>query len=547
MTTSSDFVDDVIRYESFLGHGSFEFVLKAEHRYKKYSCIKFIYSTDDQTESSNPTRTTLNQTTFGTQKYCHTWLRDSETRMDSLLNMFKQMQIIDDLLSGLSLLHENRIIHRDLQPANIIFTSECSPPVKIGDFGQCRILSDNPTLTRSNIGTQTYTAPEVLRLIIWDVIALIKPGERGVIFDRLVNDGETDIVAEGNQTNCATNPVSIFKEEKVRNSDSDLSLHPEFNLQFFLSNSVKSTRNGFAQLGQPVPADDHPLGGWPQHIPSQQVRILPCRNGEELEFYLSIIPPDFAILLEEGIYQGRFKIWQSNITIVGKGVEKTLIFALDNLHIYGNNCSVSNLSILRSHSHKVGVTFLGVTLTTTETGLGPSFGCVISANGCTLSDINFLKGSSGMTIDGSNAKIDRVKFSNMDEGSCIGMTKNSSNCTITDVTCENCRYGILVCGRYHLLKRIVLKNVTVPESIFTYGLCFLEGDNNTLEDSTFIQYGPYFKWDVRIKSANATVRNCTCYTVKVSGKVEKAGGKGYLFNDGMRFFQGGKYHSKKYK
>ncbi|OXA38844.1 hypothetical protein Fcan01_26365 [Folsomia candida] len=47
MAAGPDFLDTVAKYESFLGHGSFGFVLKAKHHDDTYSCIKFIYPTDD--------------------------------------------------------------------------------------------------------------------------------------------------------------------------------------------------------------------------------------------------------------------------------------------------------------------------------------------------------------------------------------------------------------------------------------------------------------------------------------------------------------------
>lgn len=78
--------------------------------------------------------------------------------------------------------------------------------------------------------------------------------------------------------------------------------------------------------------------------------------------------------------------------------------------------------------------------------------------------------------------------------------------------------GILVSGTHHLLKRIVFENDPVLKGISCHGVRFLGGDNHTIEDSTFVKFGPYFKWDIIIESANTTAKYCTCYATKVAGE-----------------------------
>jgi serine/threonine protein kinase len=49
-----------------------------------------------------------------------------------------------DIVKGLSFLHKNRVIHRDLKPDNILcFGSH--PVAKIGDFGLARVRCSNIT------------------------------------------------------------------------------------------------------------------------------------------------------------------------------------------------------------------------------------------------------------------------------------------------------------------------------------------------------------------------------------------------------------------
>ena len=72
------------------------------------------------------------------------------------------MDIILQLLAGLSACHHGGIVHRDIKPANLIRSS--SGVVKLTDFGIARIVTDQ-TLTREGtiVGTPNYMSPEQIR------------------------------------------------------------------------------------------------------------------------------------------------------------------------------------------------------------------------------------------------------------------------------------------------------------------------------------------------------------------------------------------------
>ena len=55
------------------------------------------------------------------------------------------------------MLHENKILHRDIKPKNIFLTA--ADQVKIGDLGCSKFLKKG--LARTQIGTPYYMSPEI--------------------------------------------------------------------------------------------------------------------------------------------------------------------------------------------------------------------------------------------------------------------------------------------------------------------------------------------------------------------------------------------------
>lgn len=69
--------------------------------------------------------------------------------------------ISKSILSGVSFVHKNNIIHRDIKPGNILY---CGPPeyVKLADFGSAALLNGTTTSNGAQ-GTMMYMAPEIFR------------------------------------------------------------------------------------------------------------------------------------------------------------------------------------------------------------------------------------------------------------------------------------------------------------------------------------------------------------------------------------------------
>lgn len=81
---------------------------------------------------------------------------------NSPLDLHRVLQIMDQILSAVSLAHKHNIIHRDLKPQNILMDKRGN--VKIADFGIAVALNQSSiTQTNSVMGSVHYMSPEQTR------------------------------------------------------------------------------------------------------------------------------------------------------------------------------------------------------------------------------------------------------------------------------------------------------------------------------------------------------------------------------------------------
>lgn len=74
------------------------------------------------------------------------------------LALERKLDMVIEILQGLSYAHERGVIHRDVKPSNIRVATDGA--VKIMDFGIARLLSGDVTGSGAIVGTPTYMAPE---------------------------------------------------------------------------------------------------------------------------------------------------------------------------------------------------------------------------------------------------------------------------------------------------------------------------------------------------------------------------------------------------
>src|SRR5256884_1330087 len=120
------------------------------------------------------------------------------------LALERKLDLVIDVLQGLSYAHERGVIHRDIKPSNVRIASAGS--IKIMDFGIARLQSADVTGSGAIVGTPTYMAPEQITngaitpatdvfavgCLLYELLTYRKPFEgetvHGVLYQVLTTD-----------------------------------------------------------------------------------------------------------------------------------------------------------------------------------------------------------------------------------------------------------------------------------------------------------------------------------------------------------------------
>jgi hypothetical protein len=116
---------------------------------------------------------------------------DKVLRSEESLTWGKRWEIAYDVGCGLSYLHDNNILHRDLKSSNILLDHQMR--AKLSDFGLSRVKTESAAMTRQSVGTLPWMAPELFEsgveytpkadiysygIILWELSSRQKPFDK---------------------------------------------------------------------------------------------------------------------------------------------------------------------------------------------------------------------------------------------------------------------------------------------------------------------------------------------------------------------------------
>jgi serine/threonine protein kinase len=123
-----------------------------------------------------------------------------EDKKGRKLSVAERLRIAHGTAQGISYLHNKRVIHRDINPRNVLLMADLTP--KIADFGCARVLSSQARELKTTTisGSPAYMAPEQIKgedltvacdtwsmgVMLWEIMMGQKPWEgRFVDFESL--------------------------------------------------------------------------------------------------------------------------------------------------------------------------------------------------------------------------------------------------------------------------------------------------------------------------------------------------------------------------
>lgn len=127
---------------------------------KEYSDIMRLYPIKIIPENESLLCDTLKQTPYKMKSaYCRSFSRVPDLKIHILTTLHAQN--MDNLLQAVHIIHEARIVHSDLKPANFLMVEGT---LKLIDFGIAKAISNDTTsiARESQVGTLNYMSPEAI-------------------------------------------------------------------------------------------------------------------------------------------------------------------------------------------------------------------------------------------------------------------------------------------------------------------------------------------------------------------------------------------------
>ena len=157
-------------------------------------------------------------------EYCDLDLRkyiNMQSNNQKLLDKDIIYNLILDICQGLEEIHSQNLIHRDLKPENLFLTRDLK--VKIGDFGVSKQLNRVNEFAKTQIGTLTYMAPEILegqsynnKVDIWSLGCIIyELCTLKLCFQSTSIDGLINIIKQSRHGNINSSQYGIWLQQLI--------------------------------------------------------------------------------------------------------------------------------------------------------------------------------------------------------------------------------------------------------------------------------------------------------------------------------------------
>ena len=77
------------------------------------------------------------------------------------------------MILAIESIHDLRYVHRDIKPDNVVL--DANGHIRLADFGSClKLLSDGTVQCKTTVGTPDYISPEILQVIISQLLSVLK-------------------------------------------------------------------------------------------------------------------------------------------------------------------------------------------------------------------------------------------------------------------------------------------------------------------------------------------------------------------------------------
>ena len=134
----------------------------------------------------------------------HEFVTNKEVNKVLKSNPASGVQITKELIDGLTFLHKKKLIHRDLKPGNILYTTDPTLHFKIADFGLTKDTAGSSMISSTGgsgvamaAGTRCWMAPELVSMKTTDHTEQSDVFSLGLVFHYLLTLGKHPFGIEG--------------------------------------------------------------------------------------------------------------------------------------------------------------------------------------------------------------------------------------------------------------------------------------------------------------------------------------------------------------